>query len=300
MPQAETEQVKQIWIDFAESLAPPAGIPEWRIGFDKMCEQFDLAEGATFEQVDAGGVPAILVTVPESDPSVTVQWTHSGGYIFGSAAGYRSFGSQLAKVAGARVLLVDYSLAPEHVYPTCVDENVGAYRWLLAQGAAPGKVVLGGDSAGGGLATATLLALRDAGDPSPAGLVAVSPLTDHTLSGTSMKERADRDPVASEDMLAALGGLYRGDASAEDPYISPIFGDLSGLAPMLVLVGSEEVLHDDSTRLVERTTAAGGDARLLVGEGQAHIWPLFNTILPEGREALGEIGRFVQARAAAS
>jgi monoterpene epsilon-lactone hydrolase len=218
--------------------------------------------------------------VPE--PTRTILWTHSGGYVFGSAYGYRSFGASLSLAAAARVLMVDYRLAPENCHPAALDDATGAYRWLLARGEDPTQIVIGGDSAGGGLALATLLALKDAGEPMPAAGIAVSPVADQTLSGESMTTRAGLDPIASREMLAGLGALYVGEADPAHPYLSPLFGDFHGIPPLLVLVGTDEVLHDDAVRVVERASAAGVDARLLIGQDQTHIWPLFASVLPEG------------------
>jgi monoterpene epsilon-lactone hydrolase len=295
MPHAENELVRKHWSDLVAALAPPAGIPEYRAGFEELCATFPVPAGTHVAEVDAGGAPALIITHPEvTDPARTVMWTHSGGYVFGSAHGYRSFGASLSLAAGARVLMVDYRLAPEHTHPAGLEDATGAYRWLLEQGDHPDRIVVGGDSAGGGLALATLLALKDAGDPLPAGGIAVSPVADQTFSGESMDGRAELDPLASREMLAGLGGLYVGEADPAHPYLSPLFGDFSGLPPLLVLVGTDEVLYDDAARTVERASAAGVDARLLVGEGQTHIWPLFAGILPEGQDAVDEVGRFVQ------
>lgn len=292
---AEREQVRELWQGLLAALAPPAGLPEWRAGFDEMCAGFPIPADVSITQVDAGGVPALLVRAAGADPGAVIQWTHSGGYCFGSAAGYRSFGAGLSAASGASVLVLDYRLAPEHPYPAALDDATAAYRWLLAQGHRPEQIVVGGDSAGGGLALATLLALLDAGDPMPAAGVAVCPFADFTLSGESMKARADVDPIASAAMLGLLGALYAGDVPAEHRYLSPALADLTGLPPLLVLVGTEEVLYDDAVRVVEHAVEAGGAARLLVGEGQGHIWPLFASILPEGQETLDAIGAFVCA-----
>ena len=295
MPRAENDLVRKQWTDLVAALAPPAGIPEYRAGFEELCATFPIPSGTQVSEVDAGGAPALLITHPEVvDPTRTVQWTHSGGYVFGSAHGYRSFGAGLSLAAGARVLMVDYRLAPEHTHPAGLEDATAAYRWLLTQGERPDRIVLGGDSAGGGLALATLLAVKDGGDPLPAGGIAVSPLADQTLSGESMSSRAELDPIASRDMLAGLCGLYVGEADPAHPYLSPLFGDFSGLPPLLMLVGTDEVLHDDAVRVVERASAAGVDAQLLVGQDQAHIWPLFASVLPEGQEAVNAIGQFVQ------
>ncbi|KLL12417.1 MULTISPECIES: alpha/beta hydrolase [Protofrankia] len=297
MPSPGNELVRKHWTNLVAALAPPAGIPEYRASFEELCATFPVPAGTLVEKVDAGGIPALVITHPDVDPGPagsTVLWTHSGGYIFGSAHGYRSFGAAVSLAAGARVLMVDYRLAPEHPYPAALDDATGAYRWLLAQGTAPERIVVGGDSAGGGLALATLLALRDAGDPLPAGGVAVSPVADYTLSGESMDTRAHVDPIASRETLDGLGALYRGDAAVDNPYLSPLFGDYSGIPPLLLLVGTDEVLHDDAVRVVAKATAAGVDARLIVGQDQTHIWTLFASILPEGQQAVDEIGRFVR------
>jgi epsilon-lactone hydrolase len=299
MGQQETQQVREIWGGLLAALAPPAELPEWREGFEELCATFPIPDDATIEAVDAGGAPCLLVRDATADGASTIVWTHSGGYAFGSANSYRSFGVALSKASGAQVLLVDYRLAPEHAYPAALDDAKAAYRWVLSGGADAGSVVLGGDSAGGGLAAATLLALKDDGDPLPAGVVVVSPFADHTFAGASMTERIDVDPIASKEMLDMLGGLYRVDAPPEHPYLSPIFGDWTGAPPLLAFVGTDEVLHDDAVRLVARATDAGVDAELVIGEGQAHIWPLFCSLLPEGQEAVEQIGRFVSARTSA-
>ncbi|WP_033385169.1 alpha/beta hydrolase [Sporichthya polymorpha] len=295
---AEQEKVRQLWQGLLEALAPPAGVPEYREGYEQLLASFPVPDGTSIEEVDANGVPALLVTAEGADRGRVVQWTHSGGYVFGSAHGYRFFGAGLSAAAGASVLLVDYRLAPEHAYPAALDDAKAAYRWLLNRGFPPDRIVVAGDSAGGGLAAATLLALKDEGAPLPAAGVFVSPMADFTLSGGSIRTRADVDPIASADMLAGLGGLYAGSEPLDSRYISPALADLEGLPPLLVLVGSDEILHDDSVRIVEGAQAVGVTARLIVGEGQAHIWPLFHQILPEGRRSLDEIGAFVRERTA--
>jgi monoterpene epsilon-lactone hydrolase len=293
MPSSELALVRKHWEDLVAALAPPAGIPEYRVGFDELCGAFPIPPDAAISRVDAGGVPGLLVATPQAQGTRTILWMHSGGYVFGSAHGYRAFAAALSRASRARVLVIDYRLAPEHQYPAALEDATTAYRWLLAQGVTPGDVVIGGDSAGGGLALATVLALRDAGDPRPVAAVAVSPVADQTFSGESMHTRASSDPIASAEMLAGLCGLYRGSASETDPYVSPLFGDFAGAPPLLVLVGTEEVLHDDATRLVDKARADGASARLVVGEGQFHIWPLFAGILPEGQQAIDTIGQFI-------
>ena len=295
---ADQEKVRQLWQGLLEALAPPAGIPEYRAGYEELLASFPIPEGTQIEEIDAKGVPAILVTAAGASRDRVVQWTHSGGYVFGSAHGYRFFGAGLSAAADASVLLVDYRLAPEHTYPAALDDAKAAYQWLLGRGFAPEKIVVAGDSAGGGLAAGTLLALKDDGTPLPAAGMFVSPMADFTLSGESIKTKADVDPIASPDMLAGLGGLYAGSEPLDSRYISPALADLTGLPPLLVLVGTDEVLHDDSVRIVDNAKKSGVPAELVVGEGQAHIWPLFHQVLPEGQQALEQLGAFVKAHTA--
>lgn len=294
MTSVEQAKVRQLWQGLVDALAPPAGIPDYRTAYDRFLATFPIPAGTSIEDIDANGVAAILVTAAGASRDRTVLWAHSGGYVFGSASGYRFFGAGLSAAADSSVLLVGYRLAPEHVYPAALVDTMAAYRWLLEQGHPPARIVVAGDSAGGGLAAGTLLALRDAGSPLPAGGMFVSPMADMTLSGGSIRAKAEVDPLASEAMLAGLWGLYAGSEPPNSPYLSPALGDLSGLPPLLVLAGSDEVLLDDSVRIVERAQAAGGSARLVVGEGQAHIWPLFHQVLTEGQEALDELGAFVR------
>ncbi|WP_019875661.1 alpha/beta hydrolase [Sporichthya polymorpha] len=296
MSAAERAKVRERWRILVEALAPPAGIPEYRAGYDQLLGSFPIPEGTTIEQADAGGVPAILVSAPHVGGDRIVLWLHSGGFVFGSALGYRFFAAALSAAADGAVLLVDYRLAPEHPFPAALDDARAAYRWLLDQGWPPERLVVAGDSAGGGLALSVLLALKDTASPLPAGAVVVSPMADLTLSGESVRTKADLDPLASEQMLAALCGLYAGAERRDSRYLSPALADLSGLPPLLVLVGSDEVLYDDAVRIVQHARASGGAADLIVGEGQAHVWPLFHQVLSEGQEALDEIGAFVRAR----
>jgi len=294
MPSPETERVRQTWSKLLAVLAPPAGIPEYRAGYEELCAGFPIPEDTAIKSVDAGGTPALLVAAASADSDKTVVWAHSGGYVFGSANCYRAFAAALSAASGARVLLVDYRLAPEHVYPAAHEDVKGAYQSLIKRGADPKSIVLGGDSAGGGIIAGALLSLKDDGEVLPAGVMVVSPFADFTFTGESMTARAGIDPIGSRAMLEAMGGLYRKDEPIENPYLSAVYGDWSGAPPLLALVGTEEVLYDDAVRLVQRAKSAGVNAKLEIGEGQFHIWPLFNHYLPEGRLAIEQLGRFVR------
>ncbi len=255
-------------------------------------------DGVTCTPVDAGGVSAEWSVAAGVDEAKVVLYVHGGGYVMGSAGSHRDVTGRLSKAAGARVLSLNYRLAPEHPFPAPVDDAVAAYRWLLAQGISPGNIAVAGDSAGGGLAIATLLALRDAGEPLPAAGIGISPWVDMEGTGESMTTRAAVDPVVQKEGLLGMAKLYLGDADPKNPLAAPLHADLAGLPPLLLQVGDAETLLDDSTRLAERARAAGVDVTLKVWDEMPHVWHLFAPILPEGRQAIDEIGSFFQARTA--
>lgn len=299
----EQAAVRALWADLATWSVPEDGgrptVATVRAGFERLGAQFPLPAWASVTEVDAGGAPALLIRADET-PERVVLFLHSGGFVLGSAAAYRSMCAGLAQAAAAEVVALDYRRAPEHPFPAALDDVVAAYRWLLERGTSPAQVCFVGDSAGGGLAVSALLALRDEGIPLPAAVVAISPLTDCSLSSASMTTHAERDPATSRGVLSWLTKQYLGDTEPTDPRVSPVFGDLTGLPPLLVLVGTEEVLLDDATRLVERARANGVDATLHLGVGQAHIWPLFAPVLAAGREAVELIGELVRRRTSAT
>lgn len=255
-------------------------------------------EGVTCTPVDAGGVSAEWSVAAGVDEAKVVLYVHGGGYVMGSAGSHRDVTGRLSKAAGARVLSLNYRLAPEHPFPAPVDDAVAAYRWLLAQGISPGNIAVAGDSAGGGLAIATLLALRDAGEPLPAAGIGISPWVDMEGTGESMTTRAAVDPVVQKEGLLGMAKLYLGAADPKNPLAAPLHADLAGLPPLLLQVGDAETLLDDSTRLAEKARAAGVDVTLKVWDEMPHVWHLFAPILPEGRQAIDEIGSFFQARTA--
>lgn len=255
-------------------------------------------EGVTCTPVEAGGVSAEWSVAAGVDETKVVLYVHGGGYVMGSAGSHRDVTGRLSKASGARVLSLNYRLAPEHLFPAPVDDAVAAYRWLLAQGISPGNIAVAGDSAGGGLAIATLLALRDAGEPLPAAGIGISPWVDMEGTGESMTTRAAVDPVVQKEGLLGMAKLYLGDADPKNPLAAPLHADLAGLPPLLLQVGDAETLLDDATRLTEKARAAGVDVTLKVWDEMPHVWHLFAPILPEGRQAIDEIGSFFQARTA--
>jgi acetyl esterase/lipase len=272
--------------------APPA---EWRSKFQDMCDTFPLPAQAMFEPVDADGVPCLKVAMPSADPAKLVIHYHSGGYIMGSAHGYREFACRLSQATGATVLLPDYRLAPEHPYPAAADDALTAYNWA-ARHWQPGSIVVSGDSAGGGLCLATLMSVRDAGGPNPAAGVAISPLLDLAGEGLSCETNKHADPLIDQNMIVTMGQVYIGEIDPHlHPRASPLWGKHHGLPPLFLTVSASEVLLDDVTRLAASVKAAGGSALTSYPEGMVHIWTIF-PFLPEAQASMAEIGAFVKAR----
>jgi monoterpene epsilon-lactone hydrolase len=228
----------------------------------------------------------------DPNASHTLLYLHGGGYTLGSPKSHRAMVRQMCKYAGVQALVVDYRLAPENPFPAAIEDAEAAYDFLVAKGVAPENMLLAGDSAGGGLSLALMLTLKEKGKAQPKAVALLSPWTDLTASGASLVERADRDPMIDATRILEVIDFYRGDEPATNPRISPLFADLSGLPPMLVQVGTEEVLFDDSTRLVDNAKAAGVSTELEVWQGMAHVHQLAHKLVPESRAALESIGRF--------
>jgi acetyl esterase/lipase len=296
MPSSEHEAIVTMLKSQPRSDTPPA-LEEVRAGFAAMMSTFVPEDDVRSEAVDADGVPGEWIRVPESREERVVLYFHGGGYVLGSVATHRDLISRIARSAGARSLAIDYRLAPEHAFPAAPDDCLRAYRWLLASGVAPTRLTIAGDSAGGGLVLATLLALRDAGDPLPAAAVCLSPWADLEGTGDSAQEGAVDDPLIPVEGLKGMGQLYLAGADARDPRASPLHGDYRGLPPLLIQVGTREVLLDDARRVAERARAAGVNVHLECEEGLIHVWPLFGAGVPESREAVERIGAFVAERA---
>jgi acetyl esterase/lipase len=224
----------------------------------------------------------------------TVLYCHGGGYYFCSPRTHRSLVFALATRIDARVFSLDYRLAPEHRYPAALDDACAAYRRLIAMGIAPESIVIAGDSAGGGLALATLVALRDACDPLPAGGLLFSPWTDLAATGASIRSNDGVDPMFCGAAIALAAKVYLGDAPATDPHASPVYADLRGLPPLFIMAGSTEVLLDDSRRVADNARAAGVDCEFEVWKNMPHVWPMFAPFIPEANRALDHAAAFVR------
>jgi acetyl esterase/lipase len=278
-------------------LREDATLEEMRVGFDGMCPE--PPADATITEGAVGGVRGSWVSVPESGPT-TILHFHAGGYLIGSPASHRDLAARIARAAGARVFLADYRLAPENPFPAAWEDGIAAYRGMLADGVDPADLVVSGDSAGGGLALATLVAARDGGEALPAAGVLMSPWADLTLSGDSMSARESVDPLVSRAVLTGMAEGYLAGHDPADPRVSPFLAPLGGLPPLLVQVGSSEVLEDDAVRVVDGVLAAGGDATLQVGYEMVHVFQMFADRLPEAQRAVDRAGGFVRAHARAT
>ncbi|HEY41306.1 MAG TPA: alpha/beta hydrolase [Dehalococcoidia bacterium] len=270
-------------------------VEEQRAAMEATFSQFPVADDVQCQPVDAGGVPAEWVTAPEAVEERVIYYLHGGGYVMGSIGTHREMSSRLSRAARARVLLLDYRLAPENPFPAAVEDSVAGYHWLLSTGVNPALVVVAGESAGGGLTVATLVALRNAGDPLPAAAISVSPWVDMEALGESMTTKAEADPISSREWILTLAKTYLGDVDPRTPLAAPLYADLGGLPPLLIQVGTSEVLLDDAARLAERARAAGVDVILEPWEDMIHMWHFF-PMLPEGQQAIDRIGEFVREK----
>lgn len=255
-----------------------------------------VADGVTVTSASSDGGPIEWFEPHDARRPEVLLWLHGGGYVIGSLASVRAMAAQLAKATGTRVVTLDYRLAPEHPFPAAVDDAVAAYRWLLSEGVEPTHIAIGGDSAGGGLALATLVSLRDQGVALPAAAVCLSPWTDLTLSGGSLRTNADSDPQVSQTGLTEMAGHYLAGHDARSPLASPLLADLSGLPPLLIHVGSVEGLLDDSLRLADNARKAGVDVTLECWDDMIHVWHAFAPGLPEAVAGLERVAEWLLER----
>jgi acetyl esterase/lipase len=279
----------------AQPFTEDVTVAELRTRFEMTASMFPLAADVACEPVKGTPVPAEWITAAGAARGRAILYLHGGGYMIGSIPTYREVASRISRAAGAPVLLIDYRLAPEHRFPAALDDATAAYRWLLSTGTEARSAVIAGDSAGGGLTLAALVALRDAGDPLPAAAVCLSPWVDLELTGDSMKTKAADDPMLRQVLLERMAAAYVFDRDRRHPLASPLHADLRGLPPLLVQVGTAEILFDDAIRLAERARKAGVDVTLEPWEELIHLFQLFAAILPEAGQAIDRIGEFVRS-----
>ena len=275
------------------SQAPPT-LEELRAAFAPAGRLHPVPDDVLVTEVTAGGVPAHWLAAPGADTGRVLLFLHGGGYELGSLRSDGELAARLGRASGMRVLFPEYRLAPEHPFPAAIDDVLAVWRWLRTdQDLSARSIAVAGDSAGGGLAVALLVAIRDAGDALPAAAALMSPTVDLTSSGASMTERADQDPFSTPALLRQLASSYLAGADPKTPLASPLFASLAGLPTLLVLVGTADLLLSDSERLAAAAAQAGVDVTLDVGEGLPHVYPIMLGT-PEAAEATDQIGRFLR------
>ena len=280
----------------ASAGAPPPSLEQRRAAFTPAGRPHPIPDDVVVTGVSAGGVPSHCLSAPGTDPGRVLLFLHGGGFQFGSLASDGELAARLGRAAGMRVLFPEYRLAPEHPFPAAIDDVRTAWDWLRTdQGLGAGSVAVAGDSAGGGLAVSLLVATRDAGQSQPAAAVLMSPTVDLTSSGASMTERVQQDPFSTPALLRQLAADYLAGVDPTTPLASPLFAPLAGLPPLLILVGTADLLLSDSQRLAAAAADAGVDVTLQVGEGLPHVYPIMLGT-PEAAEATERIGKFLRTR----
>lgn len=288
----EGQQIRTTLVNDRNSLDVPLSVQreEWQAA----AAQVSLPPHIVITPFETSTLSGEWVSSANITSPAVLLYLHGGGYSAGSPLTHRELAARLSLASGVRLLVIDYRLAPEHPFPAAIEDAVAAYQWLLHQGIAPEQIMIGGDSAGGGLAMATLLCLRDQLLPLPAAAVLLSPWLDLALRGDSLQSRADLDPLCSYEGLRFAAKLYLGEADAQTALASPVYADLQGLPPLLIQVGDHEVLLSDSTRLAERARAAGVAVTLEVWAEVWHVWHFWAGAMPESQRAIARVGEFVR------
>jgi epsilon-lactone hydrolase len=292
----ENDRIRRWLKQNVKSASLPVSIKEARANLEGLSSWVPLQPDTKVEAVMAGNVPGEWVSTPGAAADNVILCLHGGGYTMGASKATQVNASFLSTASGCRVLCIDYRLAPEHPFPAALDDTIAAYRWLLEQGISHSRIILVGFSAGGGLALSTLVSLRDAHVALPACAVLLSPWTDLAGTGESVKTQAEADPWLTDEMNQYHAALYANGKDLRHPLISPLYADMHGLPPLLIHVGSDEIMLDDSKRVAERAKTAGVEVTLEVWEGLWHVFHAFAYRLPEGRQAIGKIGEFIRKK----
>ena len=295
---SEIETVRAVLAQLGEG-APEN--PTWefqRQNYENAGTSMPMADGVSVEDITLGGVSGIRLTPSETEPGRTLLYFHGGGYCIGSPESHRTMVAHMAKAMKATAYSMDYRMAPEVVFPAAVDDGLASYKALLDQGVDPAKLAISGDSAGGGLTMATAIAARDAGLPQPACLLPISPWVDLTNSGWSYETKAASDPMINQENITAFATTYLNGTDAKTPLASPVYADLSGLAPTLIQVGSEECLLSDAITLAERAGAAGVQVQLEIWPEMIHVWHFFHGVLSDAHKAMADMASWAERRLA--
>lgn len=292
MPSDDIKKVREM----IAGLPPRTGmsIPERRATMDAWDKAYPVADDVTVASAKVAEVPVEWITAPNASEDAVLLFLHGGGYVIGSPDSHRHLVANLSEETGLQGLLVDYRLAPEDPFPAAVEDAISVYAALLTHGFEAEEIVVAGDSAGGGLVVAMMLAIRDANLPLPAAGICLSPWNDLTGTAKSLETNASVDPTVTKESLDFFAGEYLGEEDAQNPYASPLFGDFTGLPPLLIQVGSVEVLLDDAVVLAERAKEAGVSVTLEVWDEMIHVWHRYYPVLQEAREANARIGEYVR------
>ncbi|MBU6373493.1 MAG: alpha/beta hydrolase [Alphaproteobacteria bacterium] len=293
---SEVEAMRDVLRSLVNRDGPQPTLEETRAAYEAWGLSNPLPDGGTVTPTSLGGVAALTTQTPGARADAALLYLHGGGYAIGSASGHRHVCAHLAAQAGITGYAIDYRLAPEHPYPAAVEDAVAAYAALLAQGVAPSRIVIAGDSAGGGLTLATALAVRERGMPQPAGLFCISPWADLTQTGQSYRVCAERDLLVTKTALDAWTVLYAGERDPAQPLISPAFADYAGLAPILIHVGADEVLLSDSLKVAEAAGLANVPVELVIEKDMQHVWHFMLGMLTQARVSIAAAGAWMRAR----
>ena len=299
MASAESKIIQDMYDQLGATLAANPGLPlgVTRAVMDSaMVSVASEPEGVSYEGVSAGGVGALWCIPTDCADGRVIMYTHGGGYIGGSIVSHRRLTGHLARATGVRVLSLDYGLAPERPHPAASDDALVAFRWLREQGYSADHIAVAGDSAGGGLCTAVVLRLREAGEELPAAVMPLSPWYDMELAGESLVRSRGSGAVVSADGLLSMAQAFLQGASAQDPIANPLYADLTGFPPVLIHVGAEEALVSDSESFARKAEAAGVDVTLVVEPDMLHVYPFGAGRMPEADEALARMASWVRPK----
>jgi epsilon-lactone hydrolase len=291
MRSAELQTITELLLAEQRSMDPAQrSVEARRKRLDGLADVFPLPDDVKRSETELGGIHGVRLEPPEAGDDVLL-YLHGGGYGGGSSKSHSELAARLARAAGAIAIVPDYRLAPEHTYPAALDDAIAAYRALLDEVGDSNRLVMAGDSAGGGMAVAVCVALREAGEPLPRALSLLSPWLDLTCTSPSWDSRLEGDPILDHHLRDAAERYLNG-ADPRDPLCSPLFADLSGLPPTLVLVGTHEILYDDAVSFAQLAAEQGVEVELEIGHELIHVWPIF-PITPEAVASTLRIGRFL-------
>ena len=297
MPSFRSRIIQRIMHDYKIALFDNQPVEVRRQRFDTAARRtIHVPHTVKLQTLSADGVPSDWLEPDNAVPGRVILYLHGGAYVICSTSTHRGLAGNISQASRARLLLINYRLAPEHPFPAALDDALAAYRWLLGKSFSPEHIAIGGDSAGGGLTLATALSLRDNHEKMPAALFLLSPWTDLTFSGESIHTRANQDPLLHFSKNDRLVKAYSHGYPLNHPYISPLFADLHGLPPTFIQVGTEEILYDDSTRLEQKGRLTGMDISIEIWPGMWHVFQAFAPYVPEAKQAIDNIGKFIRLR----